>query len=274
MKNLALAIMATIALGTSANSAAAQSADKVDVPATAPDDNATPKTQSTDITTNAPIDHSSEEESCTADGSCSIQRTRVFVVMGGEGEKSSTDLDSDGDGIPDSRDKCVNEPENYNGFKDGDGCPDVPVENWHFGINAGGSFLWHKEFNYFVYGAGAHLRWTPGKHEGRLAGMAGGCQTPLGTDVSLSATLSYAYRVAKPLRLGLGIRGTSCYDWWAPKQENQVLRTFGGGLVVGIGPVRGFVDLASFARFRPGQKRQMGLAPMVSLEADLDFLHW
>lgn len=32
--------------------------------------------------------------------------------------------DSDRDGIPDSQDKCPNEPETYNGTEDSDGCPD------------------------------------------------------------------------------------------------------------------------------------------------------
>ncbi len=34
------------------------------------------------------------------------------------------DLDNDGDGIPDSADKCPNEPEDKDGFQDDDGCPD------------------------------------------------------------------------------------------------------------------------------------------------------
>jgi outer membrane protein OmpA-like peptidoglycan-associated protein len=34
--------------------------------------------------------------------------------------------DRDGDGIPDSLDKCPDQPENYNGFEDADGCPDDP----------------------------------------------------------------------------------------------------------------------------------------------------
>jgi len=33
--------------------------------------------------------------------------------------------DSDGDGIPDSRDKCKSVKENYNGYQDTDGCPDI-----------------------------------------------------------------------------------------------------------------------------------------------------
>jgi outer membrane protein OmpA-like peptidoglycan-associated protein len=35
-----------------------------------------------------------------------------------------TESDRDHDGIPDSRDKCPNEPETYNGYEDADGCPD------------------------------------------------------------------------------------------------------------------------------------------------------
>jgi outer membrane protein OmpA-like peptidoglycan-associated protein len=34
--------------------------------------------------------------------------------------------DRDGDGIPDDVDTCPNDPENYNGFQDTDGCPDDP----------------------------------------------------------------------------------------------------------------------------------------------------
>src|SRR5262249_43780361 len=32
--------------------------------------------------------------------------------------------DSDADGIPDADDMCPEEPENFNGFEDSDGCPD------------------------------------------------------------------------------------------------------------------------------------------------------
>jgi hypothetical protein len=32
--------------------------------------------------------------------------------------------DTDGDGIPDSKDRCKTKPETYNGYKDTDGCPD------------------------------------------------------------------------------------------------------------------------------------------------------
>ena len=34
------------------------------------------------------------------------------------------DLDNDNDGVPDVKDKCPNDPEDLDGFKDADGCPD------------------------------------------------------------------------------------------------------------------------------------------------------
>ena len=34
------------------------------------------------------------------------------------------DPDNDGDGIPDDKDQCKNDPEDFDGFKDDDGCPD------------------------------------------------------------------------------------------------------------------------------------------------------
>jgi hypothetical protein len=42
------------------------------------------------------------------------------------------DGDADGDGIPDSVDKCPNEPEDFDMFEDTDGCPDL--DNDHDGI--------------------------------------------------------------------------------------------------------------------------------------------
>ncbi|MCK4593764.1 OmpA family protein, partial [bacterium] len=38
------------------------------------------------------------------------------------------DLDNDGDGIPDTEDACPNEPETVNGYQDEDGCPDTVPE--------------------------------------------------------------------------------------------------------------------------------------------------
>lgn len=38
---------------------------------------------------------------------------------------STRSRDYDGDGIPDTRDRCPTRPERPNGFQDDDGCPDV-----------------------------------------------------------------------------------------------------------------------------------------------------
>jgi outer membrane protein OmpA-like peptidoglycan-associated protein len=46
--------------------------------------------------------------------------TREFVEVA----EHKTDVDTDGDGILDSRDQCINEPEDKDGYLDDDGCPD------------------------------------------------------------------------------------------------------------------------------------------------------
>ena len=47
---------------------------------------------------------------------------------GFQDEDGCPDPDNDGDGIPDALDKCPNEPETFNNYKDDDGCPDeVPA---------------------------------------------------------------------------------------------------------------------------------------------------
>jgi OmpA-OmpF porin, OOP family len=43
---------------------------------------------------------------------------------GFQDEDGCPDPDNDGDGIPDASDKCPNEPEDFDGFEDEDGCPD------------------------------------------------------------------------------------------------------------------------------------------------------
>ncbi len=43
-----------------------------------------------------------------------------------------TITDSDGDGIPDAQDACPNEPEDFDGFQDGDGCPDITTLTTRF----------------------------------------------------------------------------------------------------------------------------------------------
>jgi len=63
---------------------------------------------------------------------------RSFELGGGAGEplpppapapiasaKPPAALDTDGDGVMDDRDACVREPEDKDGFEDGDGCPDA-----------------------------------------------------------------------------------------------------------------------------------------------------
>lgn len=42
---------------------------------------------------------------------------------------TSTPPDSDGDGVPDSRDQCPMQPEDYDGHLDGDGCPDYDTDS-------------------------------------------------------------------------------------------------------------------------------------------------
>jgi outer membrane protein OmpA-like peptidoglycan-associated protein len=48
---------------------------------------------------------------------------------GFEDEDGCPDPDNDKDGIPDELDACPNEPETYNGYKDEDGCPDDVVRD-------------------------------------------------------------------------------------------------------------------------------------------------
>jgi hypothetical protein len=48
-----------------------------------------------------------------------------LLLGGGFGSAAATVRDTDGDGLADSTDACVNEAETANGFRDDDGCPDV-----------------------------------------------------------------------------------------------------------------------------------------------------
>ncbi len=48
----------------------------------------------------------------------------VFGLHAMFGSVTSEERDRDGDGIPDSRDKCPDQPEDKDGFQDQDGCPD------------------------------------------------------------------------------------------------------------------------------------------------------
>ena len=44
---------------------------------------------------------------------------------GFEDEDGAPDYDNDGDGIPDEKDKALNEAEDKDGFQDEDGVPDL-----------------------------------------------------------------------------------------------------------------------------------------------------
>jgi OmpA family/Thrombospondin type 3 repeat len=48
---------------------------------------------------------------------------------GFQDEDGCPDPDNDGDGIPDAQDKCPDEPEDKDGFQDADGCPDRDNDN-------------------------------------------------------------------------------------------------------------------------------------------------
>ncbi|HEY1814100.1 MAG TPA: OmpA family protein [Kofleriaceae bacterium] len=43
----------------------------------------------------------------------------------------TAEVDTDGDGIPDSKDKCPTRPEDFDGFEDADGCPDIDNDGDH-----------------------------------------------------------------------------------------------------------------------------------------------
>jgi outer membrane protein OmpA-like peptidoglycan-associated protein len=53
---------------------------------------------------------------------------------GYQDEDGCPDVDNDGDGIPDINDKCPNEPEDFNGYQDDDGCPDGNIDSDGDGI--------------------------------------------------------------------------------------------------------------------------------------------
>ena len=44
---------------------------------------------------------------------------------------NATPSDRDGDGIPDDKDKCPDRPEDFDGFEDADGCPDIDNDGDH-----------------------------------------------------------------------------------------------------------------------------------------------
>jgi outer membrane protein OmpA-like peptidoglycan-associated protein len=54
---------------------------------------------------------------------------RGFELAAGLNINWGLGIDSDKDGIPDSRDKCPHDPEDYDGYQDQDGCPDYDNDN-------------------------------------------------------------------------------------------------------------------------------------------------
>ena len=54
-----------------------------------------------------------------------IRLNDPIIAQYGQLRITDIDPDTDGDGIVDSLDGCINQPETFNGFQDADGCPDV-----------------------------------------------------------------------------------------------------------------------------------------------------
>ena len=70
---------------------------------------------------------SSTEVRCIASDAAGNVGESSFIITVEKSESEITDLDDDG--IPDDDDACPLEPENFNGFEDSDGCPDVDPED-------------------------------------------------------------------------------------------------------------------------------------------------
>ena len=54
----------------------------------------------------------------------SNRHPRATKPSASESQSLIADGDRDGDGIPNDRDKCPDDPEDFDGFQDEDGCPD------------------------------------------------------------------------------------------------------------------------------------------------------
>jgi len=63
-----------------------------------------------------------------------------FLLLVGVFSAIPSAFAQDADGIPDSEDLCPNEPENYNGIEDDDGCPDGTSTEEQFTEEPGGTF--------------------------------------------------------------------------------------------------------------------------------------
>ena len=55
---------------------------------------------------------------------CDRRSNATQTDTDGDGLGDACDLDDDNDGLPDADDACPNEPEDFDGFQDADGCPD------------------------------------------------------------------------------------------------------------------------------------------------------
>lgn len=55
-------------------------------------------------------------------GQPTADHTQTTVAKATSGQTTN---DGDGDGVPDSTDRCPKQPETQNGYRDGDGCPDT-----------------------------------------------------------------------------------------------------------------------------------------------------
>lgn len=54
-------------------------------------------------------------------------RAHLWLLFGLAAPAWAQDVDSDGDGIPDSADACPSAAEDLNGYHDQDGCPDERI---------------------------------------------------------------------------------------------------------------------------------------------------
>jgi OmpA-OmpF porin, OOP family len=62
---------------------------------------------------------------CVACGPPTPRQPVVPVTIANGHHHRSTGPDRDGDGIPDDVDRCPDDPEDFDGFQDADGCPDL-----------------------------------------------------------------------------------------------------------------------------------------------------
>lgn len=98
--------------------------------------------------------------------------------------------DSDGDGIPDSKDQCPNEPETYNGYQDSDGCPDtVPVVTIPRSIVGTWSGAGALTVNNVAYANGGQTATVTVAPDGQTGTLSGFCPDGSGS-ITLTPTAS------------------------------------------------------------------------------------